>query len=76
MSKKIILRSLGIFTVFIILMVFLIPGIIRKYLINHSKELIGRQMELGKLKINYFTGKILVTDFKMFEKINYFNSVI
>ena len=67
MSKKIILRSLGIFTVFIILMVFLIPGIIRKYLINHSKELIGRQMELGKLKINYFTGKILVTDFKMFE---------
>ncbi len=27
----------------------------------------GRQIALNKLKINYFTGTITMTDFKMFE---------
>ena len=67
MVKKIIFWILIVLTVFIVLLLILLPGIAKKYAINHSKELVGRQIALDKLKINYFTGKVTLTDFKMFE---------
>lgn len=67
MSKKIIFWTLPILTGIIILLLILLPGIAKRYTVNHSKELIGRKIALNKLKINYFTGTITVTDFKMFE---------
>ena len=58
MIKKIIFWTLIILTVIIILLLILLPGIAKKYAVNHSKELMGRQIALDKLKINYFTGTV------------------
>ncbi len=61
---KILLALAGI----IIIIALLLPGIVKRYAINHSKELVGRQIHLEKLKVNYFTGTIKVIDFKMLEQ--------
>lgn len=68
--KKILFRSLLILIGILILLLILAPGIAKRYTISHSKELIGRQIEMDKLKVNYFTGMIRVTDFTMFEADN------
>jgi len=67
MIKKIILRILIALTILIIILLILLPGIIKRYSINNSKELIGRQIDMDKLKLNYFTGMIKITDFTMYE---------
>ncbi len=67
MSKKIILRILIVLLSVIILILILLPGIVKRYAINNSKELLGRQIEMDKFKLNYFTGMIRITDFKMYE---------
>lgn len=67
MSKKIILNILIALLAVIILVLILLPGIVRRYAINNSKELVGRQIEMDKLKLNYFTGMVRITDFKMYE---------
>jgi len=67
MFKKITSRILIVLAIVIITLLILLPGIIKRYTINHSKELIGRQIEMDKLKLNYFTGMIRITDFKMYE---------
>ncbi len=56
----------GLLLVFIIILIAL-PTIIKNYAIKNSKTLIGRQIDLGKLKYNYFTSTAKVYDFKMFE---------
>jgi hypothetical protein len=67
MIRKIVFRTLIISAVIIILLLLLFPGIARRYAVNHSKKLMGRQIALEKLKINYFTGTLKMIDFKMFE---------
>lgn len=67
MSKKIILRILIAILAIIILILILLPGIVKRYAVNNSKELVGRQIEMDKIKLNYFTGMIRITDFKMYE---------
>jgi hypothetical protein len=63
-TLKIILVLAGI----IVIILLLLPGIAKRYAINHSKELVGRQIHLEKLKVNYFTGTIKIINFKMFEQ--------
>jgi hypothetical protein len=48
----------------IIIALTIAPGIARKVAIKNSKEWVGRQISLDKLKINYFTGSIRIFDFK------------
>lgn len=67
MKKKILFWTVGLLLLFIVISLVLLPGIIRRYAIKHSKELVGRQIELTNLRVNYFTGKILITDFILFE---------
>jgi hypothetical protein len=67
MIKKIIFWTLIVLTTIFILLLILLPGIAKNYTVKHSKELIGRQIALDKLKLNYFTGTVSITDFKMFE---------
>jgi hypothetical protein len=62
-GKKILI---GVFLV-IILFLFFLPNIIKNYAVNNSKELIGRKIDIGKLKYNYFSSTVKVYDFKMFE---------
>jgi len=67
MRKKIIIWILVSLLGIIIIGLLILPGIAKKYAIEHSKELLGRQIDLDGLKVNYFTGKVRITDFKMFE---------
>ncbi len=67
MLRKVLLL-VAIFLVFIIVLTLVLaPGITRRYTIKHSKELIGRQIDLEKLKVNYFTGTIRMFNFKLYE---------
>jgi len=68
MVKKIIIRTIIIFVALVVLLLILLPVIAKKYAVNNSKELVGRQIEMDKLKLNYFTGTVKITDFKMFEE--------
>ncbi|MGD9328202.1 MAG: DUF748 domain-containing protein [Cyclobacteriaceae bacterium] len=53
--------------IIIIIVLLALPGFVKRYAIKHSKDLIGRQIHVEKLKLNYFTGKIKVIDFEMYE---------
>lgn len=67
MIRKIIFRTLIIFTAIILVLMILLPGIARRYAVNNSKKLLGRQIALEKLKVNYFTGTVKLIGFSMFE---------
>lgn len=45
----------------------IIPPIAKNYVVNNSKELIGRKVDIDKLKYNYFTSTARVFDFKLYE---------
>jgi len=62
-KKKILIG----FVLLIVIALIFLPTIIKNYTINNSKELIGRQVDIGKLKYNYFSSTVRVYDFKMFE---------
>jgi len=46
----------------------LIPIIVKNYAINNSKELLGRQIAIDGLRMNFFTGNLFMTGFTMFEQ--------
>lgn len=66
--KKILFRSLIILVVIGILTLTLLPGITKNYIVNRSKELIGRQINIEKFKYNYFTSTVKIYNFKMLEE--------
>ena len=59
--------TIGGFLLGLAIVLWALPFVAKKYAINNSKELIGRQIDLGKLKYNYFTSTAKAYDFKMFE---------
>ena len=63
-GKKILIAILLV--VIILLLIF--PKIAKSYVINNSKELVGRQIQIDKLKLNYFTSTAKIMGFKMFEQ--------
>jgi len=65
--KKLKTTLIGVLIIIVIIMM-ITPLILKNYAINNSKELVGRQIEIGTLKYNYFTSTVKVFDFKMFEK--------
>jgi len=67
MKKKVLFWAAGLLLLLIVISLVLLPGIVRRYAIKHSKELVGRQIELKNLRINYFTSRILATGFTLFE---------
>ena len=72
MKKRIWIISLASLLTIVIIVLLLAPGIIRKMAIKNSKEWVGRQIDIDKLKVNYFTGTIKVIGFKgiFFESTN------
>lgn len=66
-KKKTIRYVISGVIVLIVLGLFFLPVIARNYAVKYSKELIGRQIDMDKLRINYFTGTIKIFGFKMFE---------
>jgi len=67
MKKKLVYRISIIIALFVIIILLILPGIVRRYAINNSQELLGRKIDLQKLKINYFQAKVSLIDFTMFE---------
>jgi len=51
----------------IILILFLAPRVARIYLVNHSSELIGRTLELQKVRLNYFSGALKIKELQLYE---------
>lgn len=52
----------------IALILVLLPTLIKSYVIRNSKELVGRTIDIDKLKYNYFTSTVKVYGFKMMEE--------
>jgi hypothetical protein len=58
---------LSILVLFVLGWIF-IPIIVKNYAINNSKELLGRQIDIDGLRLNFFTGNMHMTGFTMFEQ--------
>lgn len=60
---------IGLLTLlFIVLLALLFaPIIFKEQVVKRSKDLIGRQISLSKLKVNYFTSTIRLIDFNLYE---------
>lgn len=53
---------------FIVLILFAAPRIARKYIVNHSHEIIGRRVDIGKVRINYFSGAVKISELMFYEQ--------
>jgi hypothetical protein len=47
---------------------FAAPRIACRYIVRHSPEIIGRQLDMDKIRFNYFTGTLRIYNLKLFEK--------
>ena len=66
--KKKLLKIFLILSGVTLIILILLPDFVKRYAIKHSKELVGRQININKLKYNYFTSTVKVYDFKMLEE--------
>ena len=51
----------------IVAILILLPGYIRSYIEKHDTELVGREITIADIDINYFTASLEITDFEMKE---------
>lgn len=51
----------------LVIVMVLLPGISKNYLIKHGKELTGRKLYIDDVSINYWRSSVCVTGFKMYE---------
>ena len=66
-ALKISLIVIGAIFVLLLLVNFLAGPIAKNYVQKHDKELIGREMSIGKLSANIITGKLKINDLTLFE---------
>lgn len=52
---------------FIALLLFAAPRVASRYIVKHGPEIIGRNISIEKIRINYFTGTLQVNDLKLYE---------
>ena len=64
---KIPLIVIGAIFVLLLLVNFLAGPIAKHYVQKHDKELIGRELSIGKLNTNLFTGKLKIKDLTLYE---------
>jgi hypothetical protein len=57
---------LGVILVLIIIL-FAAPRVARKYIVKNSVELIGRKVNIDKIRINYLTGTLNIDDLILYE---------
>lgn len=69
MKKAIVIAAaIAIATVLLLVALNLFgPRIAKSYIEKHSKEMVGRQLKITSLKLNVFTGRVVVVGFKMLE---------
>ncbi len=65
---KILLINLGVVIILLLAANFLAAPITKKYLEKHDKEMIGRELNIGDLDVNLFTGDLRIKDLTLFEE--------
>lgn len=65
---KILLIILGVVIILLLAANFLAAPITKKYLEKHDKEMIGRELNIGDLDVNLFTGDLRIKDLMLFEE--------
>ena len=65
--KKILLIVAISIAVIIAIVAFAVSPIAKHFLINNSKELIGRKIDMENLSVNIFTGRLQVENFTLYE---------
>ena len=68
MKRKLLIAALAIILMLIVSIMIFTPPVARWYINKHGKELIGRNINLEKIRINYFTFTFRIIGFKLFEK--------
>jgi len=68
MFKKIILIVVISIVVLLVAVMIFLPGIARRYIVAHSEEIVGRQIALQELHINYFHRTARLIHFVLYEK--------
>lgn len=64
---KISLIVLGSIIGIVLLALLLVSPIAKSYIQKHDKELIGRELTIGKLWVNALTGKVKINDLTLYE---------
>ena len=65
---KIPLIILGVVVVLLVAANFLAAPMTKKYTEKHDKEWIGREVNIGKIDVNLFTGNVKIKDLTLFEE--------
>ena len=65
---KIPLIVLGVVVLLLLLINFLAGPIARGYVEQHDKEWIGRELNIGKINVNLFSGRLKIKDLTLFEE--------
>jgi hypothetical protein len=65
---KIFLWIVAALFVTLVVLLFYLPTFLEDYIQENDLELIGREVEVGNIDINYFTGKVSIENFKMYEE--------
>ena len=65
---KILLIILGVVIFLLLAANFLAAPITKKYLEKHDKEMIGRELNIGDIDVNLFTGDLRIKDLTLFEE--------
>lgn len=65
--KKFLIITASIVLFLLLIIEIVVPLIAKNYIVNHAKELIGRQVDVGSLGLNIFTGSIYIEDFTLYE---------
>ena len=66
MKKFLLIVAISI-AVIIAIVAFAVSPIAKHFLINNSKELIGRKIDMENLSVNIFTGRLQVENFTLYE---------
>lgn len=67
MKKRYLRNGLLALLVIVVLALFFAPIIVKEQVVKRSKDLIGRQISISKLKVNYFTSTVRIIDFNLYE---------
>lgn len=67
-AVKIPLIVVGIIGALLLLVTFIVPPVAQNYLQKHDKELIGRELNIGKLQANLLFGKLKINDLTLYEE--------
>jgi hypothetical protein len=65
--KKWHIVFIGVILFFTIIL-FAVPRIGRYYIVKHSNELIGRNIDIDRIRLNYFSGTLRIYDLILYEK--------